>query len=107
MMSLGPLVPRNNDPRDNDPRGDVSLSSEASRGQAPGEPVEFLRPIGSSLYNVLPPQESMLRETPIYDAVGRIAVNKADSNLVAFKDSAPDTDYVYEQSDLDTEVRIL
>jgi exopolysaccharide transport family protein len=137
MMSLGPLVPRNNDPRDNDPRGDVSLSNEASRGQAPGEPVEFLRPIGSSLYNVLPPQESMLREymrvlikrkwlvisvivgifmavavaslrqTPIYDAVGRIAVNKADSNLVAFKDSAPDTDYVYEQSDLDTEVRIL
>ncbi|MGA9415164.1 MAG: polysaccharide biosynthesis tyrosine autokinase [Terriglobales bacterium] len=132
MMSLGPLVPRNNDPR-----GDVSLSNDVSRGQLPGEPVEFLRPIGSALYNVLPPQESMLREymrvlikrkwlviavivgifmavavaslrqTPIYDAVGRIAVNKADSNLVAFKDSAPDTDYVYEQSDLDTEVRIL
>jgi exopolysaccharide transport family protein len=48
-----------------------------------------------------------LRQTPVYDAVGRIAVNKADSNLVSFKDSAPDTDYVYEQSDLDTEVRIL
>ncbi|MGB0046191.1 MAG: Wzz/FepE/Etk N-terminal domain-containing protein, partial [Terriglobales bacterium] len=102
MMSLGPLVPRNNDPR-----GDVSLSNDVSRGQLPGEPVEFLRPIGSALYNVLPPQESMLREymrvlikrkwlvmavivgifmavavaslrqTPIYDAVGRIAVNKA------------------------------
>jgi uncharacterized protein involved in exopolysaccharide biosynthesis len=141
-MSLGPLVPRNNDPRsndprNNDPRGYASLSNEGSRGQLPGEPVEFLRPIGSALYNVLPPQESMLREymrvlikrkwlviavvvgifmavavaslrqTPVYDAVGRIAVNKADSNLVAFKDSTPDTDYVYEQSDLDTEVRIL
>jgi len=123
-MSLGPLVPRDSDPRGNDLR-------------VPGEPVEFLRPMGSALYNVLPPQESMLREymrvlikrkwlviavivgifmavavaslrqTPIYDAVGRIAVNKADSNLVAFKGSAPDTDYVYEQSDLDTEVRIL
>jgi exopolysaccharide transport family protein len=103
----------------------------------PGEPAEFLRPIGSALYNVLPPQESTLREymrvlikrkwmviamivgifmavavaslrqTPVYDAVGRIAVNKADPNLIAFKNSAPDTDYVYEQSDLDTEVRIL
>ena len=48
-----------------------------------------------------------LRQTPVYDAVGRIAVNKADSNLISFKDSTPDTDYVYEQSDLDTEVRIL
>jgi exopolysaccharide transport family protein len=48
-----------------------------------------------------------LRQTPIYEAVGRIAVNKADSNLISFKDSTPDTDYVYEQSDLDTEVRIL
>ncbi len=117
-MSLGPLVPRNSD--DLQPAG-----------------PEFLRPISSALYNVLPAQESTLREymrvlikrkwlvisvivgifmavaiaslrqTPVYDAVGRIAVNKADSNLVSFKDSAPDTDYVYEQSDLDTEVRIL
>src|SRR5208337_4789300 len=123
-MSLGPLVPRDSDPRGNDLR-------------VPGEPVEFLRPVGSALYNVLPAQESTLREymrvlikrkwmvisvmvgifmavavaslrqTPVYEAVGRIAVNKADSHLVSFKDSAPDTDYVYEQSDLDTEVRIL
>jgi polysaccharide biosynthesis transport protein len=48
-----------------------------------------------------------LRQTPVYDALGRIAVNKADSNLISFKDSTPDIDYVYEQSDLDTEVRIL
>jgi len=121
-MSLGPLVPR---------------SDDGSRELLPGEPAEFIRPIGSSLYNVLPSQESTLREymrvlikrkwmviavivgifmaaavaslrqTPVYDAVGRIAVNKADSHLISFKDSTPDTDYVYEQSDLDTEVRIL
>ncbi|MBZ5666748.1 MAG: GumC family protein, partial [Acidobacteriia bacterium] len=120
-MSLGPLVPRN----------------DGARELQPGEPAEFLRPIGSGLYNVLPSQESALREymrvlikrkwmvtaviagifmavataslrqTPVYDAVGRIAVNKADSNLIAFKGSTQDTDYVYEQSDLDTEVRIL
>jgi len=120
-MSLGPSVPRVNG---------------GSRDLQTSEPAEFLRPI-SALYNVLPSQDSALREylrvlikrkwtviavvagiflavavaslrqTPVYDAVGRIAVNKADSNLISFKDSAPDTDYVYEQSDLDTEVRIL
>src|SRR5271169_1468100 len=131
-MSSGPLVPRSNDPRSDIPRGTDGL-----RGLQPGEPAEFLRPINSALYNALPSQESTLREymrvlikrkylviavatgifmavaiaslreTPVYEAVGRIAVNKADSNLISFKDSSPDTDYVYEQSDLDTEVRIL
>jgi len=124
-MSLGPLVPRSDIPR----------GSEGTRDLQPPA-AEFLRPI-SALYNALPSQESTLREymrvlikrkwmviavivaifmavalaslrqTPIYDAVGRIAVNKADSNLISFKDSNPDIDYVYEQSDLDTEVRIL
>jgi polysaccharide biosynthesis transport protein len=120
-MSSGPLVPRNGD---------------GSRELVPAEPAEFLRPIGSALYNVLPSQESTLREymrvlikrkwmvtavvvgiflavavaslrqTPVYEAVGRIAVNKADSNLITFKDSGPVMDY-YDPSDLDTEVRIL
>ena len=124
-MSLGPLVPRSNDPRN------------AGSHDLPAAPSELFKPIGSALYNVLPAQESTLREymrvlikrkwmvisviagifltvaiaslrqTPIYEAVGRIAVNKADSHLVSFKDSAPDTDYVYEQSDMDTEVHIL
>lgn len=126
-MSLGPLVPRNDVPRNNDGMRDMHS----------GEPAEFLRPMHTAIYNPLPSQDSTLREymrvlikrkflvsavvigifmtvaiaslrqTPVYDAVGRIAVNKADSNLISFKDSAPDTDYVYEQSDLDTEVRIL
>jgi polysaccharide biosynthesis transport protein len=119
-MALGPLVPRNSD----------------SNQLRPGEPVELLKPFGSALYNVLPAQESMLREylrvlikrkwlviscivgifavvaiaslrqTPIYEAAGQIVINKADSNLVMFKDSMPVVDY-YDPSDLDTEVRIL
>jgi len=125
-MSLGPLVPRSNDPRNGD----------GLRELRPGEPAEFLRPISSALYNVLPAQESTLREylrvlikrkwmvtavvagiflavavaslrqTPIYEASGQIVVNKADSNVITFKDSMPVVDY-YDQSDLDTEVRIL
>src|ERR1700723_2643655 len=120
-MALGPLIPRNGD---------------ALRELQPSEPSELLKPVASALYNVLPSQESTLREylrvlikrkwlvtgvvagifavvaiaslrqTPIYEAVGRIAVNKADSNLITFKDSMPVVDY-YDQSDLDTEVRIL
>src|SRR5271165_540010 len=127
-MSLGPLVPRTNDPRSNDPRN--------SDGLQPAVPAEFLKPVASALYNVLPAQDSTLREymrvlikrkwmvlavvagifmivaiaslrqTPVYEAVGRIVINKADSNLITFKDSGPVVDY-YDQSDLDTEVRIL
>src|ERR1700681_2251186 len=125
-MSLGPLVPRSNDPRNND----------GLRELQPGEPAEFLRPIGSTLYNVTPSQESTMREymrvllkrkwmmtavvlgifmtvaiaslrqTPIYEAASQIVINKADSNLITFKDSGPVVDY-YDPSDLDTEVRIL
>jgi polysaccharide biosynthesis transport protein len=129
-MSLGPLVPRNNDPRSDVPRND------GLRELQPGEPAEFLRPIGSTLYNVPPTPESAMREyllvlikrkwmvtavivgifvavaiaslrqTPVYEAASQIVINKADSNLITFKDSMPVVDY-YDQSDLDTEVRIL
>jgi polysaccharide biosynthesis transport protein len=121
-MSLGPLLPRNDAPRGND--------------GLPLAQAEFLRPIGSAIYSALPSQDSTLREyirvlikrkwmvisvvagifiavaiaslrqTPVYEAVGQIVVNKADSNLITFKDSMPVVDY-YDQSDLDTEVRIL
>jgi polysaccharide biosynthesis transport protein len=120
-MALGPLIPRNGD---------------GLRELQPAEPAELIKPITSALYNVLPAQESTLREylrvlikrkwlvigcvagifaivaisslrqTPVYEAVGQIVVNKADSNLITFKDSMPVVDY-YDQSDLDTEVRIL
>ena len=120
-MSLGPMVPRN---------------ADGLHDLQPVEAAEILKPLNSSLYNVLPAQESTLREylrvlikrkwlvigcvvgifaivaiaslrqTPVYEAVGQIVVNKADSNLITFKDSMPVVDY-YDQSDLDTEVRIL
>src|SRR5882757_1758638 len=120
VMASGPLVPRNNGYRD----------------IQPAEPAEIIKAVGLGLYNVLPSQESSLREylrvlikrkwiivacavgifaavaiaslrqVPVYEAVGRIAVNKSDSNLVTFKDSVPVMDY-YDPTDLDTEVRIL
>src|SRR5256885_8942192 len=119
-MALGPLVPHN----------------EGFREIQPAEPTELIKPVGPGLYTVLPSQESALREylsvllkrkwiiiacvvgifaavaiaslrqTPVFDAVGRIAINKADSNLVTFKDSVPVMDY-YDPTDLDTETRIL
>jgi polysaccharide biosynthesis transport protein len=84
----------------------------------------------------LPPQESTLREyfrvlikrkwtvigclaaiftivtiasfkmVPIYDAVGRIAINKPDNYLVNFKEGQPGGDYS-DPTELDTEVAIL
>jgi len=119
-MSFGPLVPRN----------------DGFREMQPADAPEFIKPVGPGLYTVLPAHESVLREylrvlikrkwivlacifgifaavaitslrqTPVYEAVGRIAVNKADANLITFKDSMPVMDY-YDPADLDTEVRIL
>jgi succinoglycan biosynthesis transport protein ExoP len=119
-MSFGPLVPRNNGFHD----------------LQPADAPELIKSVGPGLYTVLPPHESALREylrvlikrkwiilasifgifaavaiaslrqTPVYEAVGRIAVNKADANLITFKDSMPVMDY-YDPTDLDTEVRIL
>src|ERR1700723_654629 len=120
-MALGPLIPRNGD---------------ALRELQPSEPSELLKPVPSALYNGLTSEGcplgedprvlskrkwlvtgvvagifavvaiASLRQTPVYEAVGQIVVNKADSNLITFKDSMPVVDY-YDQSDLDTEVRIL
>jgi len=119
-MSFGPLVPRN----------------DGFREMRPVEPSDLVKPAGAGLYTVLPAHESVLREyfrvllkrkwivvacivgifaavaiaslrqTPVFEAVGRIAVNKADPNLITFKDSMPVMDY-YDPTDLDTEVRIL
>src|SRR5208283_5477455 len=116
LMASGPLVPRNDD---------------EMRELRPAEATELLKPLGSALYNVLPAQESNLREylrviikrkwlviasivgifaavgiaslrqTPIYEAVGQIALNKSDPNLITFKDSMPVVEY-YDQGDLDT-----
>lgn len=47
-----------------------------------------------------------LRSTPIYDAVGSIAINKPDPMLTSIRDGNNSIDY-YDPTDLDTEVRIL
>ncbi|HZP17010.1 MAG TPA: polysaccharide biosynthesis tyrosine autokinase, partial [Terriglobales bacterium] len=47
-----------------------------------------------------------LRSTPIYDAVGSIAINKPDPMLTNLRDGNNTIDY-YDPTDLDTEVRIL
>ncbi len=122
-MSLGPLIPRPEGSRSEIPRSDNSSQAE------------FLRPINPVAYN-LPSQDSplrdymrvlikrkwlvisvvvgifvavlvaSLRQTPVYEAVGQIVINKADSNLISFKDSVPVVEYS-DQGDLDTEVRVL
>jgi len=50
---------------------------------------------------------STLRSTPIYDAVGSIAINKMDPVSLSLKDSNGSGPDYYDPTDLDTEVRIL
>ncbi|HEX4427591.1 MAG TPA: polysaccharide biosynthesis tyrosine autokinase [Terriglobales bacterium] len=99
-------------------------------------PVEFNRQLGPGGYPSLQPQESALREylrilikhkwailscvalifgavliatlrsTPIYEAVGSIAINKPDP-VLNFRDSNNAGMDYYDPTDLDTEVRIL
>jgi succinoglycan biosynthesis transport protein ExoP len=47
-----------------------------------------------------------LRSTPIYDAVGSIAINKPDPMLTNLREGTGSEEY-YDPTDLDTEVRIL
>jgi succinoglycan biosynthesis transport protein ExoP len=99
-------------------------------------PAEFNRQSGLGGYPMIQPQESMLREylrifikhkwailsstalifgailiatlrsTPIYEAVGSIAINKPDP-VLNFRDSNNAGMDYYDPTDLDTEVRIL
>ncbi len=62
--------------------------------------------IGSVLLIFVAVAIATLRTTPIYDAGGSIAINKADPALLNFKDSAGAADY-YDPTDLDTEASIL
>src|SRR5262249_50713079 len=48
-----------------------------------------------------------MRSTPIYDAVGSIAINKMDPVMFNFKDAGSSGLDYYDPTDLDTEVRIL
>jgi succinoglycan biosynthesis transport protein ExoP len=114
----------------------VKANASAIREAAPTNPFEF-GPSAPQLQPWLPPQESALREylrvlikrkwtvlgclaaifsivavasfkmTPIYEAVGRIAINRPDNNLVNFKDSGNNGADYSDPSDMDTEVSIL
>jgi exopolysaccharide transport family protein len=114
----------------------VKANASAMREAAPTNPFEF-GPSAPQLQPWLPPQESALREylrvlikrkwtvlgclaaifsivavasfkmTPIYEAVGRIAINRPDNNLVNFKDSGNNGADYSDPSDMDTEVSIL
>src|SRR5579864_1668208 len=114
----------------------VKANASAMREAAPANPLEF-GPVVPQVQPWLPSQESALREyfrvlikrkwtvlgvlatifslvavasfkmTPIYEAVGRIAINRPDTNVVNFKDSPGSGADYYDPSDLDTEVSIL
>jgi exopolysaccharide transport family protein len=114
----------------------IPSAGQSLREIQPVVPVEFSHQVGPGLYPVLPSQDSVLREyfrvlikrklvvlsclvvifllvliatlrmTPIYDAMGSIAINRIDPGLINFKDSAAVADY-YDPADLDTEVQIL
>ena len=50
---------------------------------------------------------STLRATPVYVAVGSIAINKVDPMMFSLKDASAGESEYYDPADLDTEVRIL
>jgi polysaccharide biosynthesis transport protein len=119
-MDSGPLIP---------------LNGQILRELQPSFPVEFNRPAPGA-YPGVSPQDSVLREylrvlikskwvvmaavalvvsvvaistlraTPIYEAIGSIAINKMDPVTFNLKDSSSSVDY-YDPADMDTEVRIL
>jgi len=115
----------------------VKANASMIREVQPSSPFEF-HASGPPLHPWIQPQESPLREylrvlikrkwtvlgclatifsvvaiaslkmVPIYEAAGSIAINKPDSSLVNFKDSAGGTvDYSDPTTDMDTEVAIL
>jgi polysaccharide biosynthesis transport protein len=120
-MDSGPLVP---------------LNGQILHEIHPSFPIEFNRNNAPGAYPAVPAQDSLLREyvrvlikskwvviasvalvvgivvistlrsTPIYEAVGSIAINKTDPVTFNLKDSSSGFDY-YDPTDLDTEVRIL
>src|SRR5262249_48311994 len=120
-MDSGPLLPLNGQIlRELHPSFPVELSRNAASGAYPGAITqdsllrEYVRVlikskcvvISSVLMIVAVVAISTVRSTPIYEAVGSIAINKMDPVTFNLKDSSGGGDY-YDPTDLDTEVRIL
>jgi polysaccharide biosynthesis transport protein len=120
-MHSGPLVPLNGQIlREVQPPFSLDFNRNAPPAPYPGFPSQdsLLRDyvrvlikskwliVASVLMVVGVVAISTLRSTPIYEAVGSIAINKADPITFNLKDSSSGFDY-YDPTDLDTEVRIL
>jgi len=120
-MDSGPLVPLNGQIiRDPQPSFPVEFNRNAAPGVYPGIPTqdsllrEYVRVLIKSKWVVIASVAlvvgvvtiSTLRSTPIYEAVGSIAINKMDPVTFNLKDSSSSFDY-YDPTDMDTEVRIL
>ncbi len=120
-MDSGPLVPVNGQIlRELQPPLPIEFNRNAAPGGYPAIPTqdsllrEYLRVliknkwvvIGSLALVLVVVTVSTLRSTPIYEAVGSIAINKMDPVTFNLKDSSSSVDY-YDPTDLDTEVRIL
>jgi polysaccharide biosynthesis transport protein len=112
------------------------VRSTSTIREVPANPFDF-GPPAPPVQAWLPPQESALREyfrvlikrkwtvvgclaaifsivavasfkmTPIYEAMGRIAINKPDYNLTSFKDATGAAPDYNDPTDMDTEVTIL
>ncbi len=120
-MDSGPLVPLNGQIlRDLQPSLSMELNRSVVSGTYPGAPSEdsllreYVRVLIKSKWVVIASVAlvvgvvtiSTLRSTPIYEAVGSIAINKMDPVTLNLKDASSSVDY-YDPTDLDTEVRIL
>src|SRR5271157_5124117 len=120
-MDSGPIVPLNGQIlRELQPSFPVEFNRNAAPGAYPGVPTqdsllrEYVRVLIKSKWIVIASVVlvvgvvaiSTLRSTPIYEAVGSIAINKMDPITFNLKDSSGGVDY-YDPTDLDTEVRIL
>jgi exopolysaccharide transport family protein len=121
-MGSGPLIPSKGDFL-RDTRGPFPVEVTASGGGLyPSPPVqqdsvlrEYLRVLIKRKWIVLASLAiifsvvaiATLRATRIYEASGSIAINKQDSTMLNFKDSANGPSDYYDPADLDTEVSIL
>jgi polysaccharide biosynthesis transport protein len=120
-MDSGPLVPLNGQIlRELQPAFPIEFNRNAASGAYPGVPMqdsllrEYVRVLIKSKWVVIASVVlvvgvvaiSTLRSTPIYEALGSIAINKMDPVTFNLKDSSGGADY-YDPTDLDTEVRIL
>src|SRR5579872_6419929 len=120
-MDVGPLTPLNGQIlRERQLAFPVEFNRDAAPGAYPGFSThdsvlrEYLRVLIKSKWIVLASVTlvvglvtiSTLRTTPIYEAVGSIAINKMDPVTFNLKDSSNTVDY-YDPADMDTEVRIL